>query len=297
MDLQRAELSLLVALDALLRDRGVTAAARRVGITQPAMSAQLAKLRDLFGDPLLVGNAHGMVLTALAEEIEAPLRAHIDGLRDLVRERHVFDPATARRDFRVVATDHLHSDVVLPLAAALEREAPGLRIAALPQPTNRAYGLERDTDLVVTSEFLTDDDLPAKRLYVDSFVVVWRRGHPLARGPIDLDTFCACDHVLVSTTGGSFRGSIDASLERAGRGRRIALSLPNFLLALNAVRNSDRLAVVPERLARANAHGLELSPPPLPFPDIPILASWHPRISRDPGHIWLRERLYQLMTG
>ncbi len=296
MDLRRAELSLLVALDALLQERGVTAAARRVGITQPAMSAQLARLRDLFGDPLLVGNAHGMVPSALAQEIEAPLRDHLDGLRDLVRERHAFDPRTAQRDFRIISTDHLHNDVTLPLAALLEREAPGVRIAALPQPTDRAYGLDQDTDLLVTSEYLTPADLPARRLYEDDFTVIWRRGHPFAKAPIDIESFCASEHVLVSTTGGSFRGSIDATLERAGHKRRIALSLPNFLLALNAVRQSDRIAVVPTKLARANAFGLELSPPPLPFPTIPVLASWHPRMSKDPGHQWLRTRIYE-MTG
>lgn len=297
MDLSRADLALLVSLDALLSERGVTAAARRVGITQPAMSAQLSRLRDLFGDPLLVGNAHGMVPTALAQDIEAPLRAHLAGLTGLVRDRRSFDPATAKRDFRIIATDHLHSDVILPLVSALSVEAPGLRIAALPQPTDRAYGLEHDTDLVVTSHYLTDPDLPARRLYVDDFAVIWREGHPRAQAPIDVETFCACDHVLVSTSGGSFRGSIDGTLERAGHKRRITLSVPGFLLALNAVRTSDRIAVIPRRLAEANGHGLTLSAPPMPFPEIPILSSWHPRMTRDPGHQWLRNRIVDLVAS
>lgn len=291
MDRRGANLALLATLDVLLAERGVTAAARRLSVSQPALSARLAKLRRLLDDPLLVGDAHGMAPTPRALALEAPLRDLLGRLDALLREQQPFDPARAERTFRIAATDYAHAVVVAPLIAALARSAPGLRIAGVPFGAGTERALAEDVDLAVTSERMTPERLPSRRLFEERFVAVWRKSHPTARAPISLDAFCALEHVLVSPEGGGFAGAVDEALAALGRGRRVVASLPSFLLAPQIVRASDRIAVVPERLVRLDPQGLVLTSPPVDLPSFRVVASWHPRLAYDSGHAWLRREL------
>lgn len=293
MDLRRSDLGLLLALDALLAEGGVTRAAERLGISQPALSAQLARLRDVFGDPLLVPAGKRMAPTPLAEDLREPLHSLLDELQALVRERRAFEPAKDRRTLRVSATDYLHRVVTQPFADYLADAAPGVRLALLAFDARRAWTqLENDEiDLIVTSEGLTPEGARGRRLFDERFVYIQRPGHPRGTGPLDLDGFCHFDHILVSPVGGAFVGITDEALASVGRTRRVALSVPNFLLVVPLIAGSDRVAVVPERLARSYGRAVDVFEPPLPIPGFAVFSSWHSRRHRDLAHVWLRERL------
>lgn len=291
MDLKRTELGLLATLDVLLEARGVTAAARKLGMSQPAVSAQLAALRRVFDDPLLVGNAHGMVLTPLASAIQEELRFHIDGLNQLVHKTKDFDPATTERTFTIATTDYTQTVVLVPFLNHMSASAPGLRFALRAATGGLTRTLLEDTDLAVVSEAMTDPDMPARRLFSEEFRFVWRPGHPRINDNAGIDAFCDEAHVLVSPVGGGFEGIVDELLRGQDRRRRVAVSVPSFLSAIDLVAASDLCAVLPRRLVSgAKAHVLS-APPPIDVPPFTVVESWHPRQSNDRGHQWLRGAL------
>jgi DNA-binding transcriptional LysR family regulator len=230
MDLRRTDMGLLVALDALLSECSVTRAARKLHISQPALSAQLAKLRRLFDDSLLVGNAHGMIPTPRAVELQEPLHLLLGDLQALVMTQSKFDPATAERTFSITATDYVHATVIRPLISVLREIAPGVRIAALPFNKEAVRDQLKDgtADLCITSEFLTPPDFPARKLLHERFVLILSKSHPSARKRMTLDLFCALDHVLSSPEGGGFRGIVDGVLDSLGRSRKVVGSLTAF---------------------------------------------------------------------
>lgn len=290
MDLRRADFGLLVSLDALLAERSVTAAAKRLGISQPALSAQLARLRDLFHDDLLVGNAHGMVPTPRAEEMQGSLNSLLKDLTSLVSSDASFDPAQADRTFRVGGTDLIHAILMPRLLKSLSETASGVRLAALPfVSSDTAHQMERGAlDLAVTTQASAPQRFPALKLLDEDFRVIWRDGHPGIGDAMTLKKFCAHPHLLVSPEGGGFHGIIDDALKTQGLQRNVVASLPSFLLAPAAVRCSDYLAVVPTRLAALDVTGLNSASVPVTTPGFSLYLSWHPRMKNDPGHRWLR---------
>lgn len=299
MDPSRVDPGLLVSLDALLAERSVTAAARRLGISQPALSARLARLRALFGDDLLVGNAHGMSPTPRAEAIRERLHGLLRDLDALMAEGAGFDPATAERRFAIAASDLEHALLMPSLLARLAAEAPGLRIAGLALDTGAlAERMERGAvDLAVTVAQKTPAAFPARRLGEHDFRVVWRERHPRLGETIDLDAFCAECHVLVSPLGGAFRGAVDHALDAVGRTRRVVASLPGFSLVPGVIRASDLIAVVPAALARREAAGLRVAKLPVETDGFTLFLSWHPRQKNDPGHTWLRARVVEILLS
>ncbi|MEM7057548.1 MAG: LysR family transcriptional regulator [Pseudomonadota bacterium] len=295
MDLTRADLALLSSLRALLETRGVTAAARRMGISQPAMSAQLARLRDLFDDPLLVGNAHGMARTPVAEEILPELSAGIDALTRIVRERVPFDPALSDRTFSIASTDYIFSAVLISALRDMMREAPGVRFA---MSLIGGSGTTIDTtDLLVATPTLSDSSAIRQVLYRESFVVVMRHGHPLADADLSPARFCDLEHILVSPRSASFAGPVDEVLETMGMQRRVSVSMPSFNLALKAVQSTDLVTVFPRRLALDNTEHVAIKPLPFDSPGFDVIATWHPKMKKDPGHLWLRKKVAELVRA
>ncbi len=289
MDLRQADIGLLIALDALLEDESVTAAARRLGISQPAMSAQLARLRALFNDPLLTSSGRKLIPTARALEIKQPLRLLLTDLDLLVRESAQFDPESTDRTFRLIGTDYVHSVLSTALLQAVAREAPKARLALLAfDPPAVWPQLEQDTaDLAL----VTGMNLPEARQrpgLVEVFTVIQRKGHPRGLAPFTLDSFCAEVHILVSPEGGGFFGATDKILVETGRARRIACSVPSFLLAPTLVANSDRIALIPLRLAALHSGLVDQIDPPFPSPEFSVDLLWHPRRQNDPAHVWFR---------
>ncbi|WP_229956829.1 LysR family transcriptional regulator [Parasphingorhabdus litoris] len=281
-------------MNALLQERSVTGAAQRLGISQPAMSAQLAKLRYRIDDPVLVAGKNGMIPTARSAAIAEPLREHLVGLADLAFTTSPFDPKTAERTFRIGATDYAHAVLLAPLLERIADHAPGVRIAALPFDTVQADGqLDRgELDMIITSERLIPQSIPALKLFEDRFIVVMRSEHPMAPETLTLESFCQQRHFLVSPSGGSFEGAIDIKLKELGHERRVVGSLPSFLLVQSVLSESDAIMAVPEKLASRLGKQMITKPLPIEVDPFAIYCGWHTRDTLDPGHKWLRSNIH-----
>lgn len=299
MDLRRADLGLLVSLDVLLEEQSVTAAARRLGISQPALSAQLARLRQTLKDDLLVGNAHGMSLTPRAQEIRVPLHSLLDQLNELVVGGSRFDPLNDARTVRLAAADLAHVVILPRLYAALAEQAPHIVVEAVPLSVDRvAEQMERGkVDLAVTSVENAPRDYPGRSLVIQDYVVIWREGHPSMRPTLSPETFCEPQHLVVSIEGGGIMGEVDASLAQRGLKRRIVGTLPNFLLAPHVVRQTDYVAVVPEAVAQIDGAGLRSAPVPVETSRLAVYLSWHPRCRNDAAHKWLRGLIVDMVAA
>ena len=227
MNGSRLDLNLLVSLDVLLAEGNVTRAAKRLGLSQPALSAQLKQLRDSFGDPLLLPGARGMTPTSRGDALREPLREVLAQIQALTAGARTFDPATAEQTFRIVASDAIHHTAGALLAARLGTLAPRCKIALLPYDGARTQEqmATGESDLWLGARASMPPNLRARPLYEEHFLCVVRRDHPLAARPLDLDRFCALEHVLVSPTGGGFRGTVDESLAGLERSRRVTVSL------------------------------------------------------------------------
>lgn len=300
MNLSAVDLNLLVALDALLSERSVTLAARRLGLSQPAVSHALRRLRELFGDPLLVRSSGGLQPTERALSLSAPLSHALESVRRTLEGPAAFDPATATRTFAVATADH-GSFVLLPeLWAALNAEAPGVDVAVRAGTVEQGMRelLDGELDLLVGPYQREVAGYYRQRLLHERFVCVLRRGHPAARGEFTLDRWLSLPHLLVAPTGrpGS---AVDAALSAMGRTRRVGLSVPQFLLAPHVVAASELVWTAPERMARAYAALLPLTvvPVPIPLEGFTVWQSWHERRHRDPGHAWLRQRVRAVAAG
>ncbi|MCX7893234.1 MAG: LysR family transcriptional regulator [Burkholderiales bacterium] len=302
MDIRAVDLNLLVALDALLAERNVSRAARRLGLSQSALSAQLAKLRELFGDPLLLRTPRGMLPTAKAGELAAPLRQVLFEIGRLVQPSEAFDPARAAVTFAIAATDYVEYAMLPRIVDHLAVNAPAARLAVRPPDfTAIARQLESgEVDLALLGRHNLANappDVRSRPLYTERFVAVVRREHPRVGARLTLDLFCELDHVLVSLSGGAFAGFTDQALAAQGRSRRVRLSVPHFLLVPEIIARSDMIAVLPERLARGYAERLRILATPIEIGEITIVEAWHERVHRDPAQAWLRQVLFDLFAG
>lgn len=295
-DIRRLDLNLLAALDMLLEERSVTRAAERLSLTQPTVSGMLNRLRDLLGDPLFVRTQHGILPTPRAEALAGPLKRFLADAQSLVAAE-TFDPRSSECSFTLSTTDYMLHAVVVPLAAALHRAAPGIRLAARPLAVADLAGqlLRGETDLAITApQFVGAPDLASRKLYGERYVAAVRKGHPLAKSKVTAAAFCRFDHILVSPTGGGFKGPVDDALARLKMKRRVALSVPSFLVVPDLLRTCNWIAVLPERLLRAHAQGLHVFDPPLAVPAFDVIAVWHKRFQDEPAHRWLRGLLAEV---
>jgi DNA-binding transcriptional LysR family regulator len=293
VDTRRVDLNLLVALDALLTERNVTRAAKRLHLSQPAVSARLRRLRAVFRDPLLVPAQRGMVPTQRALDLRTPLREALETVLAVVAERAPFEPARAELIINIAASDYVQCALLRPLLAALRSTAPQLRLAwrqlNVPGLVDQMERME--VDLAIMTIHTAPPQLRSRPLFSERYVFIARRGHPRLRRALDLDTFVGLEHVVVSPRGGGFSGPTDAVLQARRRSRRVALSVPSFLIVPEIVAQSDLVAVVPERLVRGRADKLLVRDPPLPVPGFTMGMVWHERTTTHPAHRWLRDTL------
>jgi DNA-binding transcriptional LysR family regulator len=293
MDLHRVDLNLLVSLDMLLAEKNVTRAARRLSMSQPALSAQLRQLRELFGDPLLVPAARGMTPTLRAVEMQDALRELLASVNRLVTGQQAFDPAAATNTFRIAATDSIHAAVCVPLITKIRQYAPGIRLALF-SADREAVGeklASGELDLVLGTRQSLPPAAKARILYEESFLCLLRRDHPYSKRPLDLDAFCQQEHILVSPSGGGFSGAVDEALAQMGRARRVVASLNSFLLAPSLVARTDMICTVPARLAHATGEAVTLVAPPCEVGAFSVQMAWHPRADNDPAQKWLRQQV------
>jgi len=296
MQLSSVDLNLLVVLDAVLAEGSVKQAARRVNLSPSATSHALGRLRELFDDPLLVRAGRRLVPTARGEALRGPVRAMLQAAEGLFQPVGPVRPATVRRAVRLVTTDYLELVLVAPLSAALAAEAPGIELHTRRARASLAGWLREgraDLAMGVVGELAAD--LHREPLFTERFVCLVRQDHPVVLGGLDLDTFCALDHVLVAPGGGT-SGVVDQLLAAQGRSRRVVRTVPEFLVAPQLVQGTDYVLTIAERLARAVADrlGLAVVPPPLELPRFTLSMVWHERWEADPVHAWLRGRVREL---
>jgi DNA-binding transcriptional LysR family regulator len=291
-NIRRLDLNLLVTLDALLSEHNVTRAAERLHVSQPSVSAQLARLRDMLGDPLLLPGPRGMRPTARAEALREPLRLALDALEHAVAPAAGFDPATADTTWRIAATDYSETTIVLPAALSLRTAAPGTRLAILElAPARLARQAEQgEIDLAFHTSECSPPGLRSRVLFAERYVLASRAGHPRLKRRPSLAQFCALDHVLVSPDGGGFHGVTDQALAKLGLTRRVVLSVPHFLFVRSMLARTDLVAMLPERLVR-DCPELQVTDAPLAVPGYEIAMLWHERLHRDPAHQWLRDHI------
>ena len=284
--------NLLVALDALLQEANVTRAAKRVAITQSAMSQTLSRLRDQFDDPILVRVGRTMQPTPFAESIKARLHRAISELEAVVRDRSEFDPRTVVHRFVVGTVDYLSMLLLPPLQQAVADRAPHVDLAvhALDAGSNASKLEEGIVDLYLGIPGDTERALETHTLFHEGFTVVVRPDHPLCQEPLTPDAYVSWPHVHVSPRreAGSI---IDRGLADVGLNRRVAIEVPYFALVPKLVESSDLVATVPERIGRLfeAEHGLALLPVPVTLPEIEVCMAWHPSFAREPALVWLRE--------
>jgi len=296
MDIRNVDLNLLVALDALLAERSVSRAALRLHLSQPATSALLARLRELFGDPLLLRSARGMLPTARALELLGPVKQVLNQIDAIVRPRTAFDPARALHTFTLSASDYVEYALLPTLVDYLERKAPGVRLAVRPLDLETvAKQMESgEVDLCITGLQNAPAGLHQRPLYAERMVCVVRRRHAGVGARLTLEKFCSLEHIQVSVRGSGFSARIDDALAKLGRKRHARLAVPHFLLVPEIVARSDMISTLPERLARGYANKLRILELPLDIESFTVGQIWHERNQREPAQLWLREVLLEL---
>ncbi|AZE11844.1 Transcriptional regulator, LysR family [Pseudomonas chlororaphis subsp. aureofaciens] len=289
-NLRRLDINLLLTLDVLLAEHNVTRAAQRLNLSQPSVSVHLAKLREIFGDPLLLPGPRGMRPTARADELREPLRRALEALELAVSPASPFDPGAAANTWSVSASDYGESTVILPALAGLRTAAPGTRLAVLElEPGRLVRQAEQGSiDLALHTSEDSPPGLRRRVLFSERYVLVGRAGHPRLQRRPSLAQFGKLEHVVVSPDGGGFHGVTDSALGEVGLTRRVVLSVPHFLFVLSALASTDLVAMLPARLVRDNP-ALKVVEPPLEVPGYEMAMLWHERCHRAPAHQWLRE--------
>lgn len=289
--LAAVDLNLLVAFDALLAERNVTRAAAKIGLSQSAMSHALSRLRELFEDPLLVRTPRGMLPTARAEELTGPIRRALEEIERALRERPSFDPSAAERAFTIATSDYIELVLLPRLVGRISKEAPGvdLHVRPLPEDAERALA-EGKIDLALVVVEVGGPSIHKQRLFDERFVCAVREGHPVVKRKLSLEQYTSLPHALIAPRGVRVGGFVDDALAKLGKKRRVAVTVPHFLIAPHVVAASDLVLTLAERIARACSTylPLRLVEPPIDVPGFSVSLFWHERQQYDPGATWLR---------
>jgi DNA-binding transcriptional LysR family regulator len=302
MNTNRLDLNLLRVFGALLETRSVTMAASTLGLTQSAVSNQLAKLRDAFDDPLFVRTSEGMMPTPRALAIAEPIQKSLVAIRFCLEEQLGFDPATSDRAFRVYMSD-VGQMVFLPrLLERLARVAPGVSIETVQVPGARARDMALESgevDLAMGYFENFDGSFRQQMLFEERYVGMVRRGHPTIRDALPLETFIATPQLVYQPRGGGHSAqvnAVDQAFAAAGVPRRVGVRAAYAMGVTYIVSSTDLLVVVPSRLAAACREVAEVSVVPLPvdIPKFQVGQYWHERFHQDPGNGWLRGLVAEL---
>ncbi|MRI33886.1 LysR family transcriptional regulator [Endozoicomonas sp. OPT23] len=296
--LSASDLNLLPVLQVLLEEKNVTRAAGRLNLSQPAISRNLSRLRELFNDPLFTRTPKGLAPTPRAENLSLQLQRSLTDLSQLIKPIG-FDPATAKRQFKLASTDY-GAQVFMPsVISRINREAPGVDLEIVPWHEHLIHEMDQQ-NIDIASCAVTDAPaaVHGRGVGTDKFVCVMGKNHPLLQGGFNLQSYAQAPHALI-TMGGERKGPIDYLLAEHGLSRRVALRVPHFVAALALVANTDLVLTVPYGLARSCAalYGLEVVPFPAGQESFTYSIIWHERMIRDPGHIWFRQLMYEEMTA
>ncbi|AZV25754.1 LysR family transcriptional regulator [Pseudomonas syringae] len=293
-DLRRIDLNLLVILDALLSEQHVTRAAERLHLSQPAVSHALARLRDLLGDPLLVRAGSGLVPTARALELAAPLAEILAQVQSLLAP-NIFDPASARRTFRLAMSDYGAAIILPGLIRTLRAEAPGidLQISHASREGMVEGLLNGDIDLAAGVLPELPGELRSTPLFEERYVCLLDRQSLPAGGVLDLPTYLSRPHVLLEMRG-SGTPEIERTLTALRERRRVAISLPHWSVAPRFISGTDLILTVASRaLNEVDDESLIVVPPPFEIAPFTFVSAWHKRRGGDQALNWLNRRIEQ----
>lgn len=297
--LANIDVNLLVVFDLLYREGSTQRAAERLGVTQPAVSHALKRLRKLLGDELFERTSRGLSPTPRADRLHPGIADALARLHETLNLGDDFEPATSERTFQLAMTD-IGEIVFLPrLLEHLAREAPGIRLSTV---RSHQENLKREMeegriDLAIGLIPQLGAGFYQQRLFVQRYVCLMRRDHPLAGGSFEMDDFSAATHAVVVAKG-TGHGIVEEQLARAGIERPVRLQLPHFAAVPYIISESDLVVTVTDKFAEATRErfGLAVQEPPLPFPEIPINLFWHRRYHRDAGNRWLRGLLFAMFS-
>ena len=296
--LRNIDLNLLVVLDALLTEKHVTRTGARLHLSQPAISHSLSKLRVLLDDPILIRQGSEVVLSALAQNLQAPLKEILSQIEILLGKSIDFVPANSHRTFRLAMSDYGAAIVLPKLLRQLRAEAPNTTLVVTQD--SRHGMLEQiaqgKIDLALGVFPNLSADISSEVLFEETFSCLLDRSTLPANGQLDLDNYLLRPHISVSVDGCS-NGDIDRLLRDEGLQRRIAVSVPHWRTAPSMISNTDLILTVATRTldnALLDEELVSLSPP-LPIPPFPFVQLWHNRFGEDPAHRWLREQVRQVV--
>lgn len=301
MDFHGIDLNLLVAFNALMNERNVTRAAIQTGVSQPAMSAALSRLRILLEDPLFQRSNAGLIPTPRARDLASPIAAVLQQIEQAMITRPVFQPETAQVTFKIGLQDY-PTVVLLPtLMQALEQTWPGvsLNVFAFNDRNAAVDLLDAGAIDVAIGVPPTNRDarIVTRPLLRDEFVTIVSREHQLAREPMNLDTYLDLQHVLVSPEG-ELHGLVDQILAQQGKQRRLVLTVPNIFAVPAVIARTRMAATILKRAARHSqtSHQLTIFSPPLALPEIEFHLIWHRRSDNSSAQVWFRELIAKHAT-
>ncbi|WP_428700031.1 LysR family transcriptional regulator [Stappia sp.] len=289
----------LRALEALLRERHVSQAAARLGMSQPAMSMTLKRLREVFDDPLLIRQGNKHVLTDVARGLHERVQILIREMEGLVDDSGGFDPRHSRRTFTLILTDYIDAILIPSLQQRFRELAPHVKLRVVgPDPFRlaRVFG-EGSVDLTVSYFPDAPGDLISRRVFSDRMVCLARSGNPAIAGPLTLAGFCDLDHVAIEPAEATmYRAVLDEALAKMNLIRRVAISKPDFVGVPFLLERSDLVATMPERLAKLFTARFDLITfsPPIDLPPLDIQMMWHKSTHLSPAHVWLREQVIEV---
>ena len=298
MDFSGLDLNLLVALDALLAERSVSRAGERLHLSQSATSGALSRLREAFRDPLLVVVGRAMTLTPLAESLIEPVREFLLQAEFILHRSPVFNPAKSTRRFRVMMSDYVETVIMSEALPRIQKLAPGVTFELFSNDNSR--GIERgEIDLAITPSRYLAQGHPAEHLFDDDYVCLAWSKNPLIQRSITLSQYLAMGHVIVRLGNQRQLPAFDEwFLERSDHQRKIDVITTAFTLVPHLIIGTSRIATLHRRLYRYYKRYLPIKavPPPLEIPNIQEFMQWHKSRDRDPGTIWLRRVLKQVVS-
>ncbi len=291
IELQDLDLNLLVVFSQLLAERRVAKVAENLGITQPAVSNALARLRKLLGDELFLRTPSGMQPTPFAVQLSEPVTHALAAIHSALNQRSSFDPTVANRAFTIGMTDIGEIYFLPGLMRLLSRAAAGVTISTV---RNAAVNLRDEmeagkVDLAIGLLPQLKAGFFQRRLFLQRYVCLLKKGHRLDKKRISLAEFSSAAHLMIISAG-TGHGKVDELLERSGVERNIRLTVPHYVGVGHILQSTDLIATVPERLARemVEPFGLSIVPHPATLPEIAINIFWHAKLHREPANQWLR---------
>lgn len=294
MDIRRADLSLLISLDILLEEKNVTRAAKRLNISQPALSTQLSRLRKLFNDPLLVPseNGRGMVVTERGLDLQERLRSSIESLRYAVSHQNSFDPTTSKRHFVIATNDSVFTILCLTvMTKLLSHNNHNLKmsvVSSFDHDLNERMA-RGDIDLLIGDMNKMPENLKVRYLIKDGFLMAQRKNHPRGLSKPSLRDYCQLSHVIVSPKA-ELITSIDHILAAVSMKRNITISVPSYNQVALVLSNSDCVTTLPSQLLNRYKDMLDLIEIPFEIPPFELAMAWHPRSHEDEAVLWLRKQ-------